>query len=207
MEITAALATDLALLTAALFDVSVDPRTDIAQTMLGFATNARLAVASFLGLTITITKRTRALADQVVLRLTLLDDHNDPGDIKTSLVLPGPTDTTADQPGIQVVLYAATPGAFVDLAADMAFLTGNALDGADLDQHHGLAGEPDITGGIHAESAISEAIGVLIDRGRTPDQASTELDTLAGAAHTDRITEATALLTALTPHSPGSSHS
>lgn len=98
------------------------------------------------------------MADQVVLRLTLLDDHADPG-----------------RPGIQVVLYAATPGAFVDMAADLAFLTGIALDGADLDQHQSLAGEPDITGVIQDQSVIDEAIGVLIAGGRTGDQACAEL--------------------------------
>ncbi|XAS75701.1 hypothetical protein V3G39_13710 [Dermatophilaceae bacterium Sec6.4] len=113
---------------------------------------AWLAVASFLGLTITITEHSRALADHVVLRLTLLDA---PGDVETSLLLSGPTDTTDDQPGIEVVLYAGTPGAFIDLSADLAFLTGREFDSADLDQHQGLAGEPDITGLIHAESVTS----------------------------------------------------
>lgn len=208
MELTAALATDLELLTAALYDPAMDARADIAGTVLGFATNTRLAVASFVGLTITITARTGAVADQVVLRLTLLDDHADPDDVATSLVLPGPSEgADPDVPGIQVVLYASTPGAFVDLAADLAFLTGSEFDPAGLDQHQGLAGEPDITGAIQDESVISEAIGVLIDRGHTRDQAYTELGNLADAAHTDRITEATALLTTLTPGSPEMSHS
>ncbi|XAS74888.1 hypothetical protein V3G39_09400 [Dermatophilaceae bacterium Sec6.4] len=199
MELSASLAADLGLLTAALYDPATGITTEIAQTVLGFATNARLAVASFLGLSITITKRTDAVADQVLLHLTLLDDHAGPGDVKTSLVLPGAPDAVREQPHIRIVLYGATPGAFVDLAADLAFLTGSALDGADLDHHHGLAGEPDITGILQDQAVISEAIGVLIAGGRTREQASTELDTLAGAAHTDRVTEATAILTALAP--------
>lgn len=206
MDITTALSADLAALTDALGDPVTDPRVDIAGMVAGFATNTRLAVTSFLGLTITITQRTRARSDQVLLRLTLLEDHSDPGNIETSLRMLGPTEQADDQPGIQVVLYAGSPGAFVDMAADLVFLTGQELDAADLDQHQGLAGEPDITGVIQAERIISQAIGVLIAGGRTREQANTELDTLAETAHTDRTTQAARILTALTPGSPGSSH-
>ncbi|XAS75724.1 hypothetical protein V3G39_13830 [Dermatophilaceae bacterium Sec6.4] len=202
MEITAALGADLALLTAALVDLSVDPRTDVAGTILGFATTTRLAVASFLGLSITITDRTRALAHEVVLRLTLLDDHAAPGDIATSLLLPAPTDRTEGQPDIQVVLYAGSPGAFVDLAADLAFLAGSELDSADLDHHQSLAREPDITGVLQDQAVISQAIGVLLAGGCTREQANAELETLAQEAHTDRITEAARILTVLTPGGP-----
>ncbi|MEO8751032.1 MAG: hypothetical protein ABI384_11595 [Allobranchiibius sp.] len=199
MKISAALNADLTLLTSALFDFAAEPKTDVAVAVLDLAATTRLAVDSFLGLSITITERTRALADQVLLRLTLLEDPADPGDITTSLLLPGPADTTQDLPYIQVVLYAATPGAFVDLAADLAFLTGNELDSAGLDRHQSLARKPDITGVIQDESMISEAIGVLIGRGNTREQAHTELDTLAQEATTDRVTEATRILTTLTP--------
>lgn len=203
MNISTSLAADLALLTAALFDVAVNPGTDVAATLQRFTTNTRMAVESFLGLSVTITTRTHAVADQVILHLTLLDDHPGPGDIKTSLLLPGPTNTTDDQPSIQVVLYATTPGAFVDLAADLAFLTGNDLDSADLDQHRMLAHEPDITGVLQDESVIDEAIGVLIARGHTREQAHTELQALAAAHHTDPVTEATRIMSALTPGGPG----
>lgn len=60
VELTAMLAADLELLTAALDDPAMDASTDTAQTVLGFDTNTRVAVASFLGVTITITAHRRS---------------------------------------------------------------------------------------------------------------------------------------------------
>lgn len=205
MEITATQAADLTPLTAALHDPAADPATDIADTVLVLAADARLAVRSFLGLTVTVTIAGHAggAADPVVLRLTLLDEDLDPSDIATSLRLPGPTDGAGPgPPGIAVVLYAATPGAFVDMAADLSFLTGREFAAADLDQHRGLAAEADITGVLQVETAVHEAIGVLIARGRTREQAYAELDGLADAAHTHRAAEASRILTALTRVGP-----
>lgn len=213
MQITDPLAADLALLAAALYDPA-EPAVDVAQTVLVFATNARVAVPSFVGLTITITvagdaggtDRAGCTTERVVLRHTLLQEHGGPNNIKTSLRLPGPADGAGpDQPIIQIVLYAARPGAFVDIAADICFLTGRELDPTDLDQHQGLAHALDITGAIQAETVIGEAVGVLIDRGRTHHQAHAELDTLAIAAHTDRTTEASRILDSLTPGGPETS--
>lgn len=198
MKFTATLAADLALLTAALYDPAADPITDVADTVLGLVAAARLAVRSLVGLTITFARHSGGAPDQVLLRFTLLDDHVDPRDIETSLRLPGPTDGAgSDRPTIEAVLYAATPGAFVDLAADLSFLTGREFDAADIDQHRGLAGEGDISGVLQAETAIHEAVGVLIARGRTREQAYAELDTLAVAAHTHRGAEALRILAAL----------
>lgn len=179
MDVTASLSAGLALLSAALFDPGAERTTDIEQTVLVFATNARLAVQSFVGLTITVTADAGGV-ERMVLRLTLLDDHVDPSRIETSLQLPGLTDgTDPQQPTIQVVLYAATPGAFVDLATDISFLKGRELDLADLDHHRGLALEPDITEVIQTESVVGEAIGVLVGRGRTRAQTSAALDDVA----------------------------
>lgn len=208
MEITVALAADLAILTDALHDPAANIAPDVADTVLLLALDARLAVRSFLGLTVTVTSAALedGAADRVALRFTLLDHHVDPREIQTSLRLPRATDEAApDRPSIAVVLYAATPGAFVDMAADLSFLTGRGFDAGDLDQHRGLAGESDITGVLHAETVIHEAIGVFIARGRTHEQARAELDTLADAAHTDRITEAADILTALTRDGPDAS--
>lgn len=72
------------------------------------------------------------------------------------------------------------------------------MNTADLDQHLGLAGEPNITGVLLAETVISKAIGVLMAGSRTREWAYTGLDALANSAHTDRITEATTILTVLT---------
>ncbi len=194
-------AAELALLTAALYDPTSDFQVDVAQTALVLAVDARLAVTSFVGLSIIVTEPVELAPDRVLLRLTLLDEAAAAREIGSSLRLPGSTDSGgADQPTIQLVLYAATPGAFVDVAADISFLTGSEFDAADLDQHLGLAREPDITGVMRAGTVIGEAVGVLLAHGRTREGASAELDVLATRADTDRLTEATAILAAITPY-------
>lgn len=201
MEITASLAADLALLTAAQYDPAAASSTDVAQTIVVFATDVRLAVPSFIGLTITVAERGEHgehAPDRLVLRVRLLDEHMDADDIGTTLRLSVPTvSQQADRASIQIILYATRPGAFVDMAADVSFLTGSAFDSADLDQHRGMAYERDIMGVIQAESVVGEATGVLIARGHTREQAHAELDVMAELANTDRVTEATALLATL----------
>lgn len=200
MDIPATLAADLTLLTAALADPDPPPTIAIADTVLALVIDARLAVPSLVGLTITATNVETSVraSDVVLLQFTLLDAAVDPSDIATSLRLPGPAERAAsDRVAITLVLYACVPGAFVDLAADLCFLTGRELDAGDLDQHLTLAREPDITGVLHIRTSIHEAIGVLITRGRTHQQAFAELDTLADAAHTDRAVEASRILAAL----------
>ncbi len=208
MEFTATLAAELALLSAALDDPAAGVPPDVARTVRTLAADARMAVASFVGLTVIVTIRAfeDGAADRVVLRFTLLDVHIEPGDVRTSLRLPRPTGgTRTGRPSIAVILYAATPGAFVDMDADLAFIAGRECDAGDLDQHRGEASEADITGVLSAESTIGEAIGVLIGRGRTPEQAYVELDALAEAAHTDRTTEAAGILIVLTRDGPDAS--
>lgn len=205
MDVMAALAADLALLADGLHDPVTSLAPDVAGTVLVLAADARAAMRSLLGLTVTATRAAYGdgVPDQVLLRFTLLDEHVDPRDVESSLRLPRPIDGAGpDQPSVAVVLHAATPGAFFDLGADLAFMTGRPLAAADLDQHRGSALEPDITGVLHAEQTTSEAIGVLIGRGCSPEQAHAEVDSLADAAHTDQAFEAARILAALTPDGP-----
>lgn len=81
-----------------------------------------------------------------------------------------------------VILYAATPGAFVDLAADLSWLAGLELDEFALDQHLNLPVDPETAGVGQAASLINQAIGVLVARGRTLGAASDELDARAADA-------------------------
>lgn len=205
MQITAALAADLALLSDALGDPVTEVVGDITDTVLKLAADARLAARSYLGLTVIIGN---AQSDgevepvpEIVLRFTLLDADADPVDVKTSLRLPPlrlPTDSRQPRwPAFAVILYASKPGAFLDLAADLSFLTGRQLSDTDLDQHRDVACLPDITGPIRDHSVIHEATGVLIARGRTRDHAHADLDALAVGAGTDRYTEALRILEAL----------
>jgi hypothetical protein len=85
-----------------------------------------------------------------------------------------PTETGSD-----LVLYAATPGAFIDLAADLNYALG--LHPAALTLDDDLTEPVSGTGitGLTSQSTINQALGVLIDRGHTPEAARQELNRLA----------------------------
>ncbi|WP_375475841.1 hypothetical protein [uncultured Jatrophihabitans sp.] len=194
MEIAAALAADLRLLTEALDDA----RVDIADTLRRLGANAA-AVASYLGLTVTV-----AVADDRF-SLTSLDPAEP---IRASMALPLPASGLGSARSTAVViLYAGTAGAFVDLAADLSWLTGRDLADMDLDgqlvaprEEAGRAvepGGPDVGRSLRATSIVNQAVGVLIGRGRTPEQALAELDALATARGGDQVGAAAALLAAL----------
>jgi hypothetical protein len=173
VTIPLALAADLALLTEAL-DL---PGTDIATTMAALASDAATAVTSYVGLTVRLgTGDTGAV-------LTTLDDDSAGALITTSLRIPlgrGTWPARGEGTAIVLILYAAAPGAFVDLAADLAWLTGVAIDEMHLDD--------DLPGGVRrpmrslrTESTINEAVGVLMNGGSTLDQARADLDARAAA--------------------------
>ncbi|ORV47552.1 hypothetical protein AWC02_08750 [Mycolicibacter engbaekii] len=171
MDITAALAADLAALT----EILDDPDLDLTDTLRQLAGNTKLAVGSYLGLTVMITAVGRQSS------FTVLESGTELGDIVTSLRLPM---TPAVSDGIAgpfavLILYAGNPGAFVDLAADLAWLTGLALTEFVLDQHRALPMAESAPGGLAAASLIDQAIGVLIARGYTPGHAHHELDARA----------------------------
>jgi hypothetical protein len=121
------------------------------------------------------------------LTMTTLANGVGDGDIHTSLrvSLPGRANSRTVS-AVAIILYAGSPGAFVDLAADLAWLTARPPSEFVLDQHltHdiGLPSEAR----VHAASAINQAIGVLVGRGYTLRQASWELDARAARAGTDR---------------------
>ncbi len=193
MTITAALAAELALLSDTLDDSDAHPTPDLVDTVRQLATSARAAVTSYLGLSVLVS------AHEPAFRFAVLDDGVDASDVLTSLKLPLPDlATVAGGPSIAVILYAAVPGAFVDLAADAGFLTGRALSEVELDQHLSVATEVDTTGALRAASTINEAIGVLIARGRTPEQATRELDAHAITVGADRNAAAAVVLAGLT---------
>lgn len=74
-----------------------------------------------------------------------------------------------------MVLYAATPGAFVDLAADLAWVLRLEPTALALDQHLVVPVSSDGLVGLAEHATINRAIGVLIARGHTPASARGEL--------------------------------
>lgn len=187
MPITPDLAVDLALLTQALDR----PEADMVETVHQFAVDARLAVRSYLGLSLTT-------AGNAPFVFTALREGGSSQDIRSSLLIPLPSggaDTVAAGPAL--ILYATQAGAFVDLAADLSWLTGVELSEYAIDQHLPAMGLLATVPTVHATSVINQAIGLLIGRGHLPDEAHKELATQAIDAGTDRYTAAAHILSTL----------
>jgi hypothetical protein len=185
VELTAALAADLASLSEALDESG----TDLADALRQLVADVRLAVRSYLGLTI--------VAATFPLTLTAMEPFVHPGDVASSLLMPL-SDGRGDDAGLRlaVILYAARPGAFVDLAADLCWLTGRQLSDFRIDQHLSPP-EPDSHGGMQRSSLVNQAIGVLLGRGYTPEQAELEIDMRAAAAGHARAEAASIILAGL----------
>ena len=190
MKITAALATDLGILTAALDE----PGTDVAHSLHQLAADAKAAIPTYLGLSVTVD------GSDPPFTFTTLTDGVVTGDVRTSLglALPGIGDARL-VPSVVLVLYAGSPGTFVDLAADLAWLTARALSDFVLDQH--LPGPAGIGTGtnLFEASVINQAIGVLIGQGYTPRQAERHLHEQAAGASISRHAASLRILTRLTP--------
>jgi len=183
VEIIAALAADLAILTQALDD----PDSDVAESVLRLARAVGSAVPSFLGLTVTVHDSDPPLT------FTTLEGQVEPGDVRTSLMMA----LSHDGAGARVIVYAGTPGAFVDLAADLSWLARRTLAGCELDQHLVLPAVARPATNLRAVSAVNQAIGALIGAGLTPEEARRELDVRAAAADEDRHAVAVTILAAL----------
>ena len=191
MKIGAALAADLGILTAALDE----PGADVLHTLHQFGVDAQAAVPTYLGLSVTVDG-----SDPPFMFTTVEDGAAD--DVRSSLrlTLPGVGDGWAS-PSVALILYAGTPGTFVDLTADLAWLTGRPPSDFALDQHLIPAGS-DAGTYLRAASVINQAIGVLIGRGYTLQQAHRELDTQVDSAGIDRHTTAQFILDTLTAEDP-----
>ena len=176
MTTTAAMAASLKILTAALDD----PSADIAHSVQQLAIETAGAIPTYLGLTVSVPQ------GGLPLTITSLAAGVGDGDISTSLRVLLPTTGAGDGHPVAVILYAAAPGAFVDLAADLAWLTGRPTTDFTLDQHLTITPGPDTVGQLQAVSDINQAIGVLIGRGYTPEQADWQLDTQATTSRINR---------------------
>jgi hypothetical protein len=172
LKINAALAADLTLLNGVLND----PDVDLADLLRLMASDTRLAVPSYLGLSLTV------LSDGQLMGFTALEDEAESTEVLSSLLLrlPG-APRAAGEPSVALVLYAARPGAFVDLAADVAWLTDRPLSSVVLDRHLAVPdGQGDLDA-VRTASVVNQAIGVLIAFGYTPAAAERELNARASA--------------------------
>jgi hypothetical protein len=192
MKITAALAADLGILTAALDE----PGADVLHSLHRLGVDAQAAVPTYLGLNVTVDRSDPPFT------FTIFEEGAADG-VRTSLrlTLPCVGDGWAS-PSVDLILYAGTPGTFVDLAADLAWLTGRPPSDFALDQHLSVPAGSDAGTSLRAASVINQATGVLIGRGYTARQAHSRLDTQADGAGTDRYTTAQFILDTLTAADP-----
>lgn len=189
VKLTPALAAQLAVLTAALDDPDVD--LDAAVRHLGVS--AQAAVESFLGLSLTLAVEgypfTISAPDATLDAATA---------VRASLRIPVST-RAGTQPGTIVVFYAATRGAFVDLAADITHARAGSVGAVVLDEDLQV---PPPGGGPAELSAIHQAVGVLIARGDNPHLARSELERRASRCGVDLVTAAADVLASTGPSSP-----
>jgi hypothetical protein len=190
VEILAGLAVELGLLTQAIDT----PGTDVAETLTQLAASARSTIESYLGLSMALT------VDGNRFDIPVLNEHAQADDIHSSLLVPLSPQIVAgtpDVPSIALILYAGTAGAFTDLAADLAWLSGRALVEYRLDEHCALPLAASAPSPLGTLFTVNQAIGVLIGQGFEPADAEQELNARAAKAGIDRESAATVILDSL----------
>jgi len=161
---------DLLVALAALSDAISDDGTDLAAILAVLRDDLVAAVPSYLGLRLTV------ISDG---NRTVIDAREPTAPIGAGAgaSVRVPLGTVTGAVDDDIVFYAAAPHAFDDLAGDARRLFG--LDGQVQVDHHldGFDSTDDSLSvrGLEQQSTINQAIGVLIDRGHTPQQASDEL--------------------------------
>jgi len=172
MDTSATLPADLADLSAALDN----PRLDVETELRAFTAGLKLAVGSYVGMTITI------VVNEYQVSFSAYDEAVGASfEMAASRLLIPLGAIYATSAGGTLLLYAATPGAFVDLAADLTYALG--IDRTDLVLDDHIAALPDGPGsavtGLDGHALINRAIGVLVDRGHTPESAGGALRRLS----------------------------
>ena len=162
MKIVATLAAELGILTAALDE----PGADVASSLRRLTAGATAAIPTFLGLSVAVVGSDPPFA------FTAFVEGVGAGDVGTSLrlALPAVDDARLPSP-VVIVFYAASLGTFVDLAADLAWLTAQPRTDFVLDQHLPGAAEQACATNLFEISVINQAIGTLIGQGYTPEHA------------------------------------
>lgn len=161
MDLSAALAADLGLLSAAIqqTDGGLEP------VLRSLGTELQLAVDSYVGLMITIAAEGHGISFT-----TRMPDAA----ASTSLSIPL-TAVAGSESGSSLVVYATTPGAFVDLAADLAWVLEVKPSALVLDEHLAMPAPSDGISGLRELATINRAIGALIEHGHTPESARAQL--------------------------------
>src|SRR4051794_13553446 len=137
---------------------------DLEEGLGGLLTDLRRASPSALGLEVLT-----VVAGQDV-RLGRFLPGVDPDDVVTSLQVPLEHDPVGEDPATgpaRVVFYAGRSGAFVDLAADLAFAENLPAGRLELDGQRPVSTVSG-TRGLDRVAIVQEAVGVLIVQGLEP---------------------------------------
>jgi hypothetical protein len=192
VAVPAELAAALATLTEAL----EEPGVDVAATLYQLNADAAVAVSSYLGLKVTAAAEGQPVSFAVLRSEIALNQAMT--SLRMSLPPSGATDVAAPTPlapaPMSLVLYARASGAFVDLAADLKWLTGAGPGSFVLDEDLPMSGEASTGLSLTALSTINQAVGVLIGSGYSVPEAHRYLDVLATEVGSDSHAAALGIL-------------
>jgi hypothetical protein len=147
---------------------------DLALSVTDLQASLHLNVPSLVGLRLVL------VSDGVPIVLTVTTPTSPETEAVTSMRLTFGWLTPFDDASM-IILSAAAPGAFVDLAADLGYLLGRATVVLDADLEPVAGPAPTITG-IEDFVAINRAVGVLIGHGWDVEDAQEELARQAAVA-------------------------
>jgi hypothetical protein len=189
---SASLAAALAALTLAIDETGAN----LAESLDELADACRLAVSSYAGLSVHATVNGRELG------FTTLDGLDSSAEAATSLrvtlnAAPHATEEVDSFPAIVLILYAHTPGAFVDLSADLTWLLMKQAQDIALDQDLTPQSFARLDVTLVEMSSVDQAIGVLVGRGNTPEQARRALTALSERSGRSLTAESEYLLESL----------
>src|SRR6478672_6969538 len=170
-----------------------DPAVDLPGLMQALQDALLAAVPSGLGLSITIP--VGSITIPVGLPAVTVTTLEGTATVESSLCVPLPS--LLAESGSAVVFYAGTPGALVDLAADLQWALHLPAEAMLLDQDLTPASGADPIAGLPEMSIIHRALGALLAQGRTPDAAAHDLRTSADRFGTSVLTVAGDLIRAL----------
>jgi hypothetical protein len=170
-------------------DALSDSEGDVEEQLTRLLRDAQISVPSCVGLTVTVDTH------PVEFTLVAYDDPIAPINSSASLCVTLPARRVPAAAAVTLILLATVPGAFVDLAADLAFALGLPLSELLLDQH--LGERRASATNLGDLSAINQAIGMLIGRGAGPAEARVALQLVADSSESRLADAARAVLISL----------
>lgn len=169
------------------------PHIDLGRAFDDFIAAVEQTVASCSGVTVTLNGPTGPV------RMSSGSALSDTRPVRSSLWIRLDSGRSPDDE-VEMVLYGANPGAFVDLAADLAWLLGRPLEEVMLDRH--LEPLASSIRSVIDRSLMDQAVGVLIAGGWAPQEAQVELTQRAHELGVARWEAAQALLAGLDTERP-----